>query len=66
MRNADTLQLTGLGSGHTRTIQVKRGSFELHPGAISYVSVDDEEEARTYVGLHSLERWRYIDHSRSQ
>ena len=65
MRNIDVLEVTGLGGASTQRVLVKRGSFELHPaGCLSYVAADDEQGARTYVALHSLERWRYLDRSR--
>lgn len=63
MRNADTLELTS--GGHTQTVRLKRGTLEVAPGHLSYVVFDDEQAARTYVALHTLERWRYIDHSSS-
>jgi hypothetical protein len=58
----DVLELTSLGGAATRTVRVKRGTLEV---ALSYVAADDEEGARSYVALHSLERWRYLDHSRT-
>jgi hypothetical protein len=62
----DVLELTGLGGATTQTVRVKRGSFNLDPaGCLSYVVFDDEQAARTYVALHTLERWRYSDQSRT-
>jgi hypothetical protein len=65
VRKADTLELTSLGGRHTQTVRVKRGTLEVSVGHLSYVAHDDEQAARTYVTLHALERWRYIDRSRS-
>jgi hypothetical protein len=45
-------------------VRVKRGTLEVSAGHLSYVAYDDEQAARTYVALHALERWRYIDQSR--
>ena len=61
----DILQLTGLGSGNTQRVEIVRGSFQPHEGHISFKRVGDEEGAREFVAVHSLERWRFIDHSRS-
>jgi hypothetical protein len=63
MRNADTLELTS--GGHTQTVRVKRGTLEVAPGHLSYVAADDEQAARSYVALHTLEGWRYIDGSQA-
>jgi hypothetical protein len=65
MRIADTLELTGLIAGHTRTVLIKRGTLEVAPGHLSYVAHEDEQSARSYIALHTLERWRYIDRSRA-
>jgi hypothetical protein len=65
VRNTDTLELTGLGGATTQTVLVKRGTLEVAPGHLSHVVYDDEQGARTYVALHSLERWRYYDRSRA-
>jgi hypothetical protein len=61
----DELELIGVGSGPRQVVSIKRGSFELHPAALSYINADDvASEARTYVSLVGLARWKVTDHSR--
>jgi hypothetical protein len=62
----DTLELWGRGGAAAQTVRIKRGSFQLHEAALSYVNVDDVESgARTYLSLVPLERWKLTDHSRT-
>ena len=53
MTNADILELTSLGGGHTRTVRVKRGPLKWLPGTCP-VAFDDEQAARTYVAFALL------------
>jgi hypothetical protein len=58
VKSADLLELTGLGGSVTQSVWVKRGTLEIAAGHLSYVVADDEQQARTYVALRSLDRWR--------
>lgn len=58
----DVLELTGLGGGH-----YSDGAHEERHARSRgrRLSVAFEQAARTCVAMHSLERWRYRDQSRS-
>ena len=62
---SDTLELTLVGGANVQTVNVKRGSFSIAPGHLSYVGYGDETEARTCIALHRLDRWRFFDNSRA-
>ena len=58
------LELNGRGAGVTQSVWIKRGSLEVASGHLSYVGFDDEQAARIYIPLHTLDRFRYYDRSR--
>jgi hypothetical protein len=57
----DVLELTLVAGANQQTVNVRRESFEVASGHLSYVGYEDETGARTYIPLHRLERWRYFD-----
>jgi hypothetical protein len=62
----DELSLFPYGGSGVQMVRIKRGFFQLHPSALSYVNGDDVESgARTYLNLDGLERWKVTDHSRT-
>ena len=47
----DELNLFPFGGAGVQTVTIKRGSFQLHPAALSYVNVDDVESGGADVSL---------------